>query len=84
MLGFPMGIGMAPELHPYVRGVWKKCHMTNFTMLNNSMLLMLLHSMKYALISFPGLADVGDPHGDGDGPRAPPRCQGGLEKMSND
>ena len=30
--------------------------------------------MKYALKSVPGLADVGVPHGDGDGPRAPPRC----------
>ena len=70
-------MGMGPELHPYVRGVWKKCLMTNFTMPNN------LSSMKYALKSGPGLADVGDPHGDGDGPRAPPRCQGGLEKMSN-
>ena len=34
--------------------------------------------------SVPGLADVGVLHGDGDGPRAPPRCQGGLEKISND
>ena len=32
--------------------------------------------MKYALKSAPGLADVGVPHGDGDGPRAPPRCLG--------
>ena len=52
--------------------------MTNFTMPNN------ISSMKYALKSVPGLADVGDPHGDGDGPRAPPRCQGGPEKISND
>ena len=28
-------------------------------------------SMKYALKSVPGLADVGVPHGDGDGPRTP-------------
>ena len=33
--------------------------------------------MKYALKSVPGLADVGVPHGDGDGPRTPSRC---LEK----
>ena len=52
--------------------------MTNFYRPN------YVSSMKYALKSFPGLADVGDPHGDGDGPRAPPRCQGGLEKISND
>ena len=28
-------------------------------------------SLKYALISVPGLADVEVPHGVGDGPRAP-------------
>ena len=37
--------------------------MTNFTMPNNSC------SMKYDLKSVPGLADVGVPHGDEDGPR---------------
>ena len=52
-LGSPMGMGMVPELHPDVRGVWKKCQMTNCTMPNN------LSSMKYALKSVPGLADVG-------------------------
>ena len=36
--------------------------MTNLTMLNN------VCSMKCALKSFPGLPDVGLPHGDGDGP----------------
>ena len=40
--------------------------MTNFDMPNN------VSSMKYALKSDPGLADVGVPHGDGDGPRTPP------------
>ena len=39
--------------------------MINFTMLSNFSL------MKYALKSVPGLADVGVPHGDGDGPRTP-------------
>ena len=39
--------------------------MTNFTMPNNFCF------MKYALKSVPGLADVGVPHGDGDGPRTP-------------
>ena len=38
--------------------------MTNLTMPNNFCF------MKYALKSVPGLADVGVPHGDGDGPRA--------------
>ena len=39
--------------------------------------------MKDALKSIPGLADVGVPHGDGDGPRTPsPRSQmsGGVRK----
>ena len=36
--------------------------------------------MKYALKSIPGLADVGVPHGDGDGPRTPPRCMEGVWK----
>ena len=65
MLGFPKGMGMAPNLHPDVwRGVWKKFQMTNSVMPNNNC------SMKYALKSVPGLADVGIPHGDGDGPVA--------------
>ena len=62
-----MGIGMSPELHPDVGGVWKKFQMTNFTMPNN------LSSMKYALKSVPGLADVGDPHGGEDCSRTPAR-----------
>ena len=37
--------------------------MTNFNMPNN------VSSMKYALKSVPGLADVGVPHGVEDGPR---------------
>ena len=73
-----MAMGMVPELHPDVLGVRKKFQMTNFTMHNN------ISSMKYALKSAPALADVGDSHGVGDGPRAPPRCQGGPEKISND
>ena len=49
--------------------------MTNFSMPNNCCY------MKYALKSVPGLTDVGDPHGDGDGPRGPPRCQGVWKKF---
>ena len=64
MLGFPMGMGMVPELNPDVLGVWKKFLMTNFTMPNKT------SSMKYAVKSVPGLADVGIPQGDGDGSRA--------------
>ena len=51
-----------------VGGVRKKSQMTNFTRPNN------ICSMKYALKSVSGLADVGVPHGDKDGPRSPPRC----------
>ena len=36
--------------------------------------------MKYAEKSVPGLADVGVLHGDGDGPRTPPRCLDGVRK----
>ena len=43
--------------------VWKKFQMTNFDMPNN------VSSMKYALKSVPGLADVWVPHGVEDGPR---------------
>ena len=45
--------------------VRKKFQMTNFTMYNNSC------SMKYALKSVPGLADVRVPHGVEDSPRTP-------------
>ena len=48
--------------------------MTSFTMPNNSSL------MKYAEKSVPGLADVGVPHGDGEGPRTPPRWLEGVWK----
>ena len=51
--------------------------MTNMTLPNNL-------SIKYPLKSVPGLADVGVPHGVGDGPRAPPDVLRGLEKVSND
>ena len=57
-----------------VGGVRKKFQMTNLTMPNNSF------SMKYALKTVPGLADVGVLHGDGDGPRTPPRC---LKRSGN-
>ena len=58
--------------------VWIKFQITNFTMPNN------VSSMIYALKSVPGLADVGVPHGDGDGPRTIQMFGGGLEKVSND
>ena len=48
--------------------------MTNFTVPTN------MSIMKCALKSVPGLADVGVPHRDGDGPRTPPRCMEGVWK----
>ena len=59
--------------------VWtkKKFQMTNLTMPNN------FSVMKYAEKSVPGLADVGVPHGDGDGPRTPSRCLKWSGKVSN-
>ena len=49
--------------------------MTNLTKPYN------MSSMKYAPHLVPGLADVGVPHGDGDGrPRSPPRCMEGVRK----
>ena len=70
-----MGLGMAPDLHPDVWRGPEKIQMTNFIMPNNT------SSMIYALKSVRGLADVGVPHGDSDGPRGPPRCLRGPEKI---
>ena len=52
----------------------KKFQVTYLTMPNN------FFFMKYAQKSVPGLADVGVPHGDGDGPRTSHRCLQGSEK----
>ena len=60
MSGCFMGTGMTLELHSGAEGVWKRFQMTHFDMLNN------VSSIKYALKSVPGLADVRVPHGDGD------------------
>ena len=65
-VGVPNGDGDGPRTPPRcVERVWKKFQMTNFNMPNN------VSSMKYALKSVPGLADVGVPHGVEDGPRSP-------------
>ena len=72
------GLADVADVWQMSEGAGKKFQMTNFTMPNN------VSSMKYALKSIPGLADVGVPHGDGVGPRAPPRCLGVPEKISND
>ena len=71
MLGCFMGTGMALELHSGAEGVWKKFQMTHFDMPNN------VSSIKYALKSVPGFADVGVPHGDGMAPELRPW---GLDK----
>ena len=63
-VGVPHGGGDGPRTPPRsMEGVWKKFQMTNFDMPNN------VSSMKYALKSVPGLADVWVPHGVEDGPR---------------
>ena len=63
-VGVPHGDGDGPRTPPRcVEGVWKKFQMTDFTMPNYT------SSMKFALKLVPGFADVGVPHGDGDGPR---------------
>ena len=66
MLGCFMGTGMALELHSGAEGVWKKFQMTHFDMPIN------VTTVKYALKSVTGLADIRVPHGDGDCPRPPP------------
>ena len=74
-VGVAHGDGDGPRTPPRcMEGVWKKFQVTNFDMPNN------VSSMKYALKSVPGLADVGVPHGDGDGPRTPPRWPDGPRK----
>ena len=71
-----MGMRMAPELHPDGwRGSGKKFQMPNLAMPNN------FSFMKCAEKSVPGLADVGVPHGDEDGPITPPRWLEGVWKQ---
>ena len=74
LLMFGWGWGWPQNFTQMSGWVWKNFQTTNFTMPNNTSF------MKYALKSVTGLADVGDPHEDGDGPRTPPRCLGGFWK----
>ena len=75
-VGVSHGEGVGPTTPPrWLEGVWKKFQMTNLTVPNN------FSFMKYAEKSVPGLADVGVPHGDGDGPRTPPRWLEGVWKQ---
>ena len=74
-VGVPHGDGDGFRTPPRcLEGVRKKFQMTNLTMPKN------FSFLKYAQKSVPGLADVGVPHGDGDGPRTPPRCLEGSGK----
>ena len=59
-------------------GVRKKFQMTYLTIPNNT------SSIKFALKSVPGVADVRVLHGDGDGARTPPRCLERSGKNLND
>ena len=78
-VGVPHGDRDGPRTPPrYMEGFWKKCQMTNFIMPNN------VSSMNYALKSVPGYTVVGVLQGNGDGPRAPPRCLRGQEEVSDD
>ena len=74
MLGFPIGDGDGLRTAPRCLEGLEKFRMINFTMPNK------ISSMKYAVKSVPGLADVGVPRGDGDGPGPPPRCTGVQKK----
>ena len=69
-VGVPHVDGDGPGTPPRCIGrVWKKFQMTNFDKLIN------VSSMKNALKSVPGLADVGVLQGDGDGPNSGPRVR---------
>ena len=65
-VGVSHGVGDGSRTPPRsMERVWIKFQITNFTMPNN------VSSIRYALKSVPGLADVEVPHGDGDGQGAP-------------
>ena len=65
-VGVLQGDGDGPRTPPRcLEGIRKMFQITNLTVPNN------FSFMKYAEKSVPGIADVGVPHGDGDGPRTP-------------
>ena len=75
--GVPHGDGGGPQNSTQMsRGIRIKFLVAIITMPNS------ISSLKYALMSVPGLADVWAPHGIGDGPRSPTRCPrgGGVRK----
>ena len=66
-VGVLHGDGVGPRTPPRcMEGFWKKFQMTHFDMPIN------VTTVKYALKSVTGLADIRVPHGDGDCPRPPP------------
>ena len=68
-VGVPPEVGVGPRTSPRcLEEVWKKFQITILTIPSN------INSMKYALKSVPGLADVRVPHGVGVGSRTSPRC----------
>ena len=74
-VGVPHGDGDGPRTPSrWLEGVWKKFQMANLTMPKN------FSFMKYAKKSVPGLADVGEPHGDGEAPELHPDGWGGFGK----
>ena len=69
-VGVPHGVEDGPRTPPRCRAwVWKKFQMTNSNMPNN------IYSIKCALQSVPGIADVRVPHGDEDGHNPGPRVR---------
>ena len=53
MLGSPMGMGMAPELHPDVWSGLEKSQMTNLTVLNNFCFTLLTQSLALLMMGSP-------------------------------
>ena len=69
--------GNDPRIPPRcMKGVWKKCQMTDIIMPNN------VSSMNNALKSVPSLADAEVSHGDEDDPGTPPKCMEGVSAKS--
>ena len=78
-VGVLHGVGDGPRTPPRcLEGARKKFQITNFTMPNN------MSSMKYALKSVPGIADIGVPMEMGMAPELHPDGWRGLETVSND
>ena len=76
-VGVPHGVEDGPRTAAQGSGgVRTKFQISNFTIPNYT-----YSSMKYALKSVPGLADVGVLHGVGDGSRTPPMSVGTRKRF---